>query len=65
MASESERGTPVLNIDSQIPGRTDLPNIRLLNRQEAADLRAAHQRTALWIVAANIIAIILLILTSA
>jgi hypothetical protein len=54
-----------LHIDSQIPGRTDLPNIRQMNRQEAADLGAAHQRTALWIVAANIIAIILLNLTGA
>jgi hypothetical protein len=53
------------NRDSHIPGPTDIPNIRQLNRLEAFHQRATQQRTALLIMAANVIGIVLLIVTSA
>lgn len=62
--SES-KGDAMLNLDSRIPGPTDIPNIRQLNRLEAFHQRATRRRTALLIIAANVIGIVLLIVTSA
>jgi hypothetical protein len=55
---------PMLNIDDHIYGPTDVPSIRRLNQVEAANRRISQQRTALLIVAANLIGIALLILAN-
>ena len=65
MPSERDtgKGMPMLNFENQIPSPTDVPNIRHLDRVEAADQRAAQLRTAFFIVAANVGGIALLLLT--
>ncbi|HSJ34083.1 MAG TPA: hypothetical protein VLB85_03435 [Acidimicrobiia bacterium] len=54
----------MLNIDSHIYGPTDVPSTRRLAQVEAAHQRATQQRTALLIVAANVVGIALLLLTT-
>lgn len=53
-----------MNIDSHIYGPTDVPSTTRLNQVEAAHQRATQQRAALLVVAANVVGIALLILSS-